>query len=1016
MNINVSAWSIRNPIPPIMLFVLLCVGGIIGFQRMKIQSFPDLDMPMVTVVAALPGAAPGQLENDVARRIEDSAATIQGLRHTYSTIQDGVVTILLEFQLEKPLQEAVDDVRSAVARVRSDLPSDLLDPVVNRVDFASMPILAYAVRSQRWDDEALSWFIDNELSKRLLAVKGVGAVTRVGGVTREMRVTLDPLRLQALGVTVTEISRQIRQMQIEMAGGRAELGGGEQPIRTLANVASAEELARMEIPLWDGRRVRLADVATVQDTVAETRSLALLDGMPAVGFEVTRSRGEGEVETGAGIRAELQKILAAHPDLEIVEAFNFADFAQEAFQVSMRMLYEGAFLAVFVVFLFLRNFRATIVAATALPLSAISAFLGMYLFGYTLNVVTLIALSLVVGVLVDDAIVEVENIVRHLRMGKTPRQAALDATAEIGLPVVATTATLVVVFLPIAFMDGVAGLFFKQFGWTAVIAVSMSLVVARMITPILAASMFQPSMRDHSEPRWVQWYTKKAEWCLNHRVLTIVCAIAFFIASMMLAVLLPQDFMSADDNSQTQIHLELPPGATLEQTRHIVGEVHDRLAQLDHITRIYSTIGGGSAGGDAFASSGGDVRKASLTLQLSQRGERPRKQVIEHQIRAALETLPGARFDVGWGDGSDRYSFLLTGDDPDALRTAALAIERDLRALPGLGNIKSGASLIRPEIAVRPDFARAADLGVTSFAIADTLRIATLGDYDTALAKLNLSQRQVPILVKLDDKARSDLAMIGRLTLPGTHGPVMLGEIASLEMFAGPAQITRHNRSRNIRFDIELGGTPMGGVSKQVRLLPSVLDLPPGLNVMEIAEAEFMSELFVSFLIAILAGILCVYTVLVLLFRHFLHPITLLAALPLSLGGAFVGLLLTGSSLSMSSLLGLVLLMGLATKNSILLIEYAITAQRNRGLERLDALLDACRKRARPIVMTSIAMSAGMLPLALGLGNADTTFRAPMAISVIGGLFTSTILSLLIVPVVFTYVDDFSRWLGRLRT
>ncbi|MCL2022304.1 MAG: efflux RND transporter permease subunit [Betaproteobacteria bacterium] len=1014
MNTNVSAWSIRNPIPPIMLFILLCVAGTFGFQRMKIQNFPDLDMPIVTVTAALPGATPGQLENDVARRIEDSVATIQGLRHTYTSIRDGMVSVLLEFQLEKPLQEAVDDVRSAVTRVRSDLPADLLDPVVNRVDFASMPILAYAARSSRWDDEALSWFIDNELSKRLLAVKGVGLVKRVGGVSREIRVTLDPLRLRALGVTATEISRQIRQTQIEMAGGRAEVGSGEQPIRTLANVASAEELARMEIPLMDGRRVRLSDVATVRDTVAETRSLALLDGTPAVGFEVMRSRGEGEVETGAGIRAELQKILATHPDLEIVEAFNFADIAQEEYQASMRMLYEGAFLAVIVVFLFLRDFRATIVAATALPLSAISAFLGMYLFGYSINIVTLLALSLVIGVLVDDAIVEVENIVRHLRMGKTPRQASLDATAEIGLAVVATTATLVAVFLPIAFMDGIAGMFFKQFGWTAVLAVAMSLVVARMITPILAATMFKPFMLDHSEPRWVRWYTKKAEWCLKHRLLTILCAMAFFIASMLLTALLPEDFMPANDNSQTQIRLELPPGATLEQTRHLVEDVHTRLTQLDHIELIYSTIGDGSAGGDAFALSGGDVRQASLTLQLSPRGERPRKQVIERQIRAALEILPGARFNVGWGDGSDRYSFLLTGDDPEALRAAALAIERDLRTLPGLGNIKSSASLIRPEIAVRPDFARAADLGVTSFAIADTLRVATLGDYDTALAKLNLSQRQVPILVKLDDKARSDLAMIERLTLPGTHGPVMLGEIASIEMFAGPAEITRHNRIRNIRFDIELGGTPMGVVSKQISLLPSVLTLPSGLNLREIAEAETMGELFMSFLIAIFAGILCVYAVLVLLFKNFMHPITLLTALPLSLGGAFVGLLLTGSSLSMSSLLGLVLLMGVATKNSILLIEYAITARHDRGLERIEALLDACRKRARPIVMTSVAMTAGMLPLALGLGDADTTFRAPMAISVIGGLITSTILSLLIVPVVFTYVDDASLWVKRM--
>ena len=1015
MNINVSAWSIRNPIPPIMLFVMLCVGGIFGFHHMKIQNFPDIEMPIVSVVASLPGAAPGQLESDVARRIEDSIATVQGLKHIATSIQDGRVSMLVEFRLEKDIQEAVDDVRSAVSRVRSDLPSNLLDPVINRVDMASQPILAYAVRSPRRDDEALSWFIDNELSRRLLAVKGVNAVKRVGGVSREIRVTLDPLRLQALNATATEISRQIRQMQTETAGGRIDMGGGEQPMRTMASVASAEELARMQIPLMDGRRIRLSDVASVQDTVAETRSIALLDGIPVAGFEISRSRGESEVEIGAGVQAELKKILAANPDLEIVEAFNFVSPVQEEYEGSMRMFLEGAVLAVLVVFLFLRDTRATVISAVALPLSAIPAFLCMYLFGYTINLVTLIALSLVVGILVDDAIVEVENVVRHLRMGKTPRQAAFDATAEIGLAVVATTATLVAVFLPTAFMDGIAGLFFKQFGWTASLAVIMSLVVARMITPILAAFMLRPFTQDHSEPRWVLWYAKRAEWCLKHRAFTALCAGAFFIASVMLIPLLPEGFMPGDDNSQTQVYLELPPGSTLEQTRQLAAETRERLMRLEHVERIYSTIGGGSAGADPFASllAGSDVRKASLTIQLSPRGKRPRKQVIEHQIRAALETLPGVRLKIGLDNSRENYVLSLTGDDPETLRMAALALERDLRAMEGLANIKSTASLIRPEIAVRPDFGRAADLGVTSLAIADTLRIATLGDYDAALAKLNLSQRQVPILVRLDDDARRDLAMIGRLTLPGSRGPVMLSEIASLEMSAGPAQITRYDRSRSVRFEIELGGMPMGEISKRVFSLPSVRALPPGMNLREVADAEAMNDLFLNFMLAIFTGILCVYAVLVLLFKNFLHPLTLLTALPLSLGGAFIGLLLTGSSFSMPSLIGLVLLMGIATKNSILLIEYAITAQRDRGLERFDALLDACRKRARPIVMTSVAMTAGMLPLALGLGASDTSFRAPMAISVIGGLVTSTLLSLLIVPVVFTYVDDFARWIGR---
>ncbi|MDR2690547.1 MAG: efflux RND transporter permease subunit [Azoarcus sp.] len=1018
MSLNVSAWSIRNPIPPIMLFVLLCVSGLYSFHSMKIQNFPDIDMPMVSVIASLPGAAPGQLENEVARRIEDSIATVQGLKHMSTSIQDGMVSMLIEFRLEKPLQEAVDDVRSAVARVRSDLPADLLDPIVNRVDMASQPILAYAVRSPRLDDEALSWFIDNELSRRLLAVKGVGAVKRVGGVSREIRVVLDPLRLQALGATALEISRQIRQVQIESAGGRADLGGGEQPMRTLANAASAAEIARLEIPLADGRRIRLADVADIRDTVAEVRSLAFLDGRPVVGFEVSRSLNESEIEVGAGVRAELQRLLAAHPDLDIVEAFDFVAPVQENYDASMNMLYEGALLAVLVVFLFLRDARATFISAVALPLSAIPAFLGMHLFGYTINMVTLMAQSLVVGILVDDAIVEVENIVRHLRMGKTPRQAAFDATAEIGLAVVATTFTLVAVFLPTAFMDGVAGLFFKQFGWTTSLAVLMSLLVARMLTPILSAYWLRPIAHDRGEARWVPWYARKAEWCLTHRLTTLVCAGLFFIGSILLIPLLPEGFMPADDNSQTQVDLELPPGATLAQTSRVAEEARLRLARLAHVERIHTAIGGGSAGSDPFGSllAGDDVRKATLTLLLAPRGERPRKQIIEDHIRAALDTLPGVRFKVGLGSArGGRYVLGFSGDDPDVLRAAALAVERDLRAIPGLGGITSSASLIRPEIAIRPDFARAADLGVTSRAIADTLRVATLGDYDTALAKLSLQQRQVPILARLDDEARRDLAVLARLTLPGKHGPVLLGEIAALEMSAGPAQIMRYDRSRAIRLEIELGSVAMGDIGKLIPTLPSVRAMPPGTRLTNVADAEIMAELFESFALAILTGVLCIYTVLVLLFKNFLHPVTLLTALPLSLGGAFVALLLSGTAFSMPSLIGLIMLMGIATKNSILLVEYAITAQHERGLSRLDALLDACRKRARPIVMTTVAMGAGMLPLALGLGNADASFRAPMAITVIGGLVTSTVLSLLVVPVVFTYVDDLARKLGSLR-
>jgi multidrug efflux pump subunit AcrB len=1012
--VNVSSWSIRNPVPAIMFFVLLCFGGVVAFERMKIQNFPDIELPMVTVIAALPGATPGQLENDVARKIENAIATQQGVKHIYTTAQDGSVTITVEFQLEKSVQEAVDDVRSAVSSIRADLPGDLRDPAVNRVDLAAQPVLAFTIRSPRMDDEAISWFVDHDITRRLLAVRGVGAVARVGGVSREIRVTLDPLRLQALGANALDISRRLREVQMESAGGRTDLGGGEQPIRTLGTVASAEELLAMEIPLSDGRHIRLADVATIADTVAEPRALALLNGVPVVGFEISRSRGESEVEVGRAVRAALDEIIAARPDIEITEAFNFVAPVEETYASSMHLLYEGALLAVLVVWLFLRDRRATLISAVALPLSIIPAFFGMYLLDFTINMVTLLALMLIVGILVDDAIVEVENIVRHLRMGKKPFDAAIEAANEIGLAVIATTFTLIAVFLPTAFMGGVAGRFFRQFGWTAALAVFASLVVARMLTPMMAAYLLKPASGQHREPRWLEWYAQKAAWCLKHRGLTMLGAGAFFLFSLLMIPFLPQGFIPADDNSQTQVYLELPPGSKLEETRAIAEQARLLAGEIETVESVYTAIGGGSAGSDPFlAAAGGEVRKATLTILLSPRKERPRKQGIENRIRAALETLPGARFKVGLGNSGEKYVLALTSEDPEALQAAATKVERDLRAIPGLGNITSSASLIRPEISVRPDFARAADLGVTSSAIGETLRVATLGDYDMALPKLNLAERQVPILVRLDESARQDLELLSRLTVPGARGQVMLGEVADFSLTGGPALISRYDRSRNINFEIELADLPMGDVSKRVAQLPSILELPPGVRVIEVGDAEIMAELFESFGLAMLTGILCIYVVLVLLFRNFLHPVTLLSALPLSLGGAFVGLLLTRTSFSMPSLLGLIMLMGIATKNSILLVEYVIVARRERGLPRLEALLDACRKRARPIVMTTIAMGAGMTPVALGLGAADSSFSMPMAIAVIGGLVTSTFLSLLVVPAVFTYIDDLGAALRR---
>ena len=1015
MTLNLSTWSIRNPVPVILLFVLLTLAGLMAFAGMKVQNFPDIELPTVTVSSAWPGASPAQVETEVARRIENALATVQGVKHIRSTVSDGQASITVEFVLDKPVQQAVDDVRDAVARVRADLPPELRDPVIRKAELASGPMITYAIASTRMDAEGLSWFVDDAVTRALLAVPGVGSVARVGGASREVRVELDPDRLLALHTTAADISRQLRAVQQEASGGRTGFGGAEQSVRTIATVHTAAQIGAIELALADGRRIRLDDVASVSDTVAEPRAAAFLDGAPSVGFEIVRARGAGELEVAAGVRAALDALRARHPDVTIAEAFNFIDQVEESYSSSLRMLVEGALLAVLVVFVFLRDWRATLVAAVALPLSVIPTFALMQAMGFTLNIVTLLSLSLVVGVLVDDAIVEVENIERHLLMGKAPMQAAIDASLEIGLAVVATTFTLIAVFLPTAFMSGTVGKFFVQFGWTAAGAVFFSLVVARMLTPMMAAWLLRaPAPGAHREPAWMARYLAWAGWCLRHRRATIGAAAILFAAGIGLAAILPSTFIPADDDAQSRVTLSMPPGTELRTTIAMAERARVLLAQHPHVRQVYTAIGGGSNGdggpSDPSAAAVADVRTAQLTLTLTPRPERNglRKQQIERELRALLFDLPGVRVQVGAG-GGEIYTLVLSGEDGAMLARHAPLVERDLRTLDGIGAVISSASLLRPELVVTPDFARAADLGVTSSGIAETLRIATVGDYQEYLPKLNLEQRQVPVLVRLGEAARADLDTLKRLPVPGARGPVALENVATLEHGSGPVEITRLDRRRHISFDIQLDGLAMGDVEQVLLALPSLRQLPPGIERGALGDAEEMGELATGFGVAMLTGVLCIYMVLVLLLRGFMQPLTILAALVLSVPGAFLALFVTGSALSMPSMIGLIMLMGIATKNSILLVDYIVIARQEHGLGRSEAILDACRKRARPIVMTTIAMGAGMLPVALGwLG--DPSFRSPMAIVVIGGLLTSTFLSLLVIPVVYSVVDDVVQW------
>ena len=1025
---NFSALSIKNPVPAIMLFVLLTLAGVLSFRSTGVQDFPDIELPIVTVSAMLPGAAPAQLETEVARKIEDSVATLQGVKNLYTKVLGGEVTLTVEFILEKPLSDAVNEVRDAVARVRAELPADLRDPTVTKASTAGRVVLTYTAEATPGadgaaplDPQSLSWFVDNEVAKRLLAVPGVGAVKRVGGVSREVRVELNPDQMAALGVAAVDVSRRLKQVQQEAPGGVGRVSGAEQSVRTIATVKTAQELAALELPLpaqgGGSRRVRLDEVASVRDTVAEPRAMALLDGRPVVGFEVFRTKGASELQVAEGVREAIDALRAERPDVTLTQAIDNAQPVGENFEGSMELLYEGAALAVLVVLWFLRDWRATLVAAAALPLSVIPTFLGMKYLGYTLNTVTLLSLALVVGVLVDDAIVEIENIARHLRMGKTPMQAALEAADEIGMTVIATTFALVAVFLPTAFMGGIPGLFFKQFGWTAVLAILASLVVARLLTPMMAAYLLKPHVARHGAAEetdgWVmRHYLVLMRWCLHHRLLTSVGAGLFFFGSISLAGLLPTGFVPPADRAQTQINIELPPGSTLAETHAVAEQARLAAMQVPGIRQVFSSVGGGSSG-DAFApGTAAEARRAVLTLSTVHRNMRRESlQALEEQLRERLLPIAGARFTVGPPDTGVKMQLVLRSNDAPALAEAARNVERELRTLEGIGNVSSSASLVRPEILVRPDFARAADLGVTASSIGETVRVATAGDYDVSLARLNLSERQVPIRVRLPDASRTDLAALERLTVPGKNGPVLLGSVASLSLDSGPAQIDRLNRSRNVTLEVELGRKELGEVSEASKNLPSMRNLPPSVKVADLGDAEEMRALFASFGVAMAIGVLCIYGVLVLLFGDFMQPATILAALPLSIGGAFVALLLTDRALSMPSMIGLIMLMGIVTKNSILLVDYAILA-RHAGMGRFEALVDACHKRSRPIVMTTIAMGAGMLPLALGWG-ADPSFRAPMATAVIGGLITSTLLSLLVVPAVFTYVDDLTGLLRR---
>ncbi|MFC3123685.1 efflux RND transporter permease subunit [Pseudoroseomonas globiformis] len=1021
---NISAWAIHNPIPTFVLFLLLTLAGIVAFPLLRINNTPDIDLPAVVVTVAQPGAAPSELETEVTRRVEDAVSGLGDVKHMTSIVQDGASTTVIEFNLGKDVDRATNDVRDKISQIRADLPASIRDPVVSRVEITGGAILTYTVSNPAMSTEQLSWFVTDTVAKSLLAVPGVAEVNRVGGVEREIRVALRPDRLLALGITAAQVNEQLRSANINLPAGRGTLGASEQSIRTLGSALTVEALRSRPIILPGGRTARLAEIAEVTDGTAEIRTAARLDGELVVAFEVMRTRGSSEMGVAEQVAKRVAALQAAHPGSEIRLVTSTVAFVEAGYHGALEALLVGMGLAMVVVWLFLRDWRATAIASVAMPLSLVPTFFLLHWLGYSLNNVTLLGLTLVVGVLVDDAIVEIENIVRHMRANPEGGafRAALDASAEIGLAVMATTGAILAVFIPVAFMPGIPGQFFRQFGLTVAAAVFFSLVVARLLTPLMGAYLLKPSARAHQDEVGQgavgRRYLSLLGWCLSHRWITLGAATGFFALSIALVPLIPTDFVPAADRGRSAAALELEPGATLADAEVAVQRATAILKARPEVVSVFASLGTASlVGGPGMGSSTaqGDPRNANLIITLRPRGERAlTQQQFEAEMRPRLESIPGLRVRFGAdGMSGSKAEITLVGEDAEVLARTARELEQQMRGLPGLSGARSTASLQRPELQIDPLEDRAAELGVSVAAIGQTARIATIGDIDQNLARFNLPDRQIPIRVMLDEASRDDLSTLQMLRVAGRADmAVPLSSVAIIRHGAGPAQIDRLDRTRKATVQAELEGMPLGQATAMVAQLPVMRNLPDGVREQQVGDVEVMAELFSGFVLALGSGILLIYLVLVLLFGGFLQPLTIMSALPLSLGGALVALMLAQGSLSVSAVIGVLMLMGIVAKNSILLVEYAIEA-RQAGHSRTDALFEAARKRARPIVMTTIAMTAGMAHIAAGIG-ADAEFRSPMALVVIGGLITSTLLSLVVVPVVYTVVDDFGRWAMRL--
>jgi multidrug efflux pump subunit AcrB len=1011
MALNISAWSIRQPLPSIVFSIILLILGWMSFTKLAVTRLPNADIPVISVAVGQFGAAPAELESQVTKIIEDGVSGVENARHITSKITDGLSVTTIEFSLETNTDRALNDVKDAVTRVRSGLPQNVNEPLIQRVDVVGLPILTYAAIAPGKTPEQLSWFVDDVVKRALQGIRGVSQVERIGGVDREILVSLEPDRLTAVGLTAIDVSRRLRGSNIDLAGGRAEIGKNDQAIRTLAGARTLNDLAGTMISLPAGGEVRLDDLGTVTDTIADRRTFARFNGEPVVALGIKRAKGASDVVVARAVEKRIEELKASNTEVDLQLIDTSVDFTKGNYDAAISTLFEGAALAVIIVFLFLRDLRATIIAAVSLPLSIFPAFWVMDLLGFSLNMVSFLAITLSTGILVDDAIVEIENIVRHMRMGKSPYRASLEAADEIGLAVIAISLTIIAIFAPASFMPGIAGQFFKQFGITVSVQVFFSLVAARFVTPVLAAYFLKPHHHEDPPPGFIlRAYNHLVKWSVRHYYLTVLAGLGVFALSVLSITLLPQGFLPAQDIQRSLLALELPPGSQLSFTEKTTEEIVARLRKRSEVKSVF--VDGGRVPPGLS-----EVRRAALIINYTPKGDRDITQrELELEIGKDLENVPDIRYWFLDDNGLRALSLIVTGPEIGIVNQVANELALQMRRISLVANVTSETALDRPELRIQPRADLAARLGVSTESLSETIRVATIGDVGPALAKFDAGDRQIPIRVQFDESARSDLKILEQLRVPlgGGRGNVPLSVVADIRLDQGPTSINRYDRARQATVAADLvGQAALGDAMAKINELPVMKSLPKGVKVGQSGDAESLQELADGFATAISSGLMMVYAVLVLLFGTFLQPITILFSLPLSIGGAILALVLTGNmQLTIPVWIGIIMLMGIVTKNAIMLVDFAIESI-HAGMKRDEAIIDAGMKRARPIVMTTIAMAAGMAPSALAFG-AGGEFRSPMALAVIGGLLFSTLLSLIFVPAMFLMMDDVGNFFWRI--